>query len=73
MNLRESVINFFEESRGKFFRKKLLMEKLSLSKNDESELNEIINSLLSINYLIKKRDSYSRNPRLFCVKEESHQ
>jgi ribonuclease R len=68
MNLRESVINFFEESRGKYFRKKLLMEKLSLSKNDESELNEIINSLLSINYLIKKRDSYSRNPRLFCVK-----
>lgn len=63
MNLKRKIIDFFEENPKKFFRVKLLFEKLNITKNEEKKVFEIIEKLLKLNYIIKQRNNFSKNPK----------
>lgn len=64
MNLKRKIINFFEKNPKRFFRAKLLFEKLNIAKNEEKKAFEFIGILLKLNYLVKERNNFSKNPKI---------
>lgn len=64
MNLKEKIINFFEKKPIKFYRIKMILEELEIEKDERIYAQQILNELHTINYLLKKRDAFSKNGKL---------
>ncbi len=68
MNLRERIIEFFENEKGKFRSEKSILSELELKENEIRQFGKEIEKLLSIGYLLKKKNSFAKNPTSFLFK-----
>ncbi|MCX7830554.1 MAG: VacB/RNase II family 3'-5' exoribonuclease, partial [Acidobacteria bacterium] len=68
MNLREKLVNFFEEQGSKFKSEKFIFSELNIDIEQYKDARQELEKLSSIGYILKKRNSYARNEGSYIYK-----
>jgi ribonuclease R len=68
MNLKEKVVNFFEVFDGKFKSEKFILNELNIDNSELKEFRKILEELLQIGYLVRKRSGFARAQNSFILR-----
>lgn len=68
MNLKEKIVDYFENQGSKFKSEKSILNQLEIEKGEIQQFESEIKELLTIGYLLRKRNNLAKNPKSFILR-----